>query len=220
MSLLIIDDSQEERLLLKTILEHRGYGNLFMAASFREARNYLKSHDLDTSDEKINLILLDIVMPEMDGIEMLRRIKTEDRFRDIPIIMVTGKNDLKNLEMAFSLGAVDYVSKPYNKIELMARISSALRLKREMDQRKMHECDLEKKNKELEKALNEVKVLRGFIPICAACKKIRDDKGFWQQVECYISKHSSAQFTHGICPDCMVRLYPEVKEAKRQDGGT
>jgi len=61
---------------------------------------------------------------------------------------------------------------------------------------------------ELQEALDEVKTLRGFIPICASCKKIRDDKGFWQQVEVYISTHSDAQFSHGICPECVKKLYP------------
>lgn len=63
---------------------------------------------------------------------------------------------------------------------------------------------------ELKEALDEVKTLRGFLPICASCKKIRDDKGYWQQVESYISAHSEAVFSHGICPECAKRLYPEI----------
>jgi hypothetical protein len=62
---------------------------------------------------------------------------------------------------------------------------------------------------ELQKALDEVKMLTGFIPICASCKNIRDDKGYWQQVEAYISTHTDAQFSHSMCPDCMKKLYPE-----------
>lgn len=63
---------------------------------------------------------------------------------------------------------------------------------------------------ELQKALDEVKTLRGFIPICASCKKIRDDKGYWQQIEDYISAHSDAVFSHGICQECVEKLYPEL----------
>ncbi len=63
---------------------------------------------------------------------------------------------------------------------------------------------------ELQKALNEVKTLRGFIPICASCKKIRDDEGYWQQVEDYISDHSDAVFSHGICQECEKKLYPAL----------
>ena len=65
---------------------------------------------------------------------------------------------------------------------------------------------------ELRRALSEIKQLRGIIPICSACKKIRDDKGFWQQVESYVSEHTEAQFSHSICPECMKKLYPEFVE--------
>lgn len=66
----------------------------------------------------------------------------------------------------------------------------------------------------LETALAEIKTLRGLLPICAACKKIRQDDGAWQQIESYLQKHTHAQFTHGICPDCRERLYPETLPAK------
>lgn len=68
------------------------------------------------------------------------------------------------------------------------------------------------RNKDLQKALSEIKQLRGIIPICSSCKNIRDDQGFWQQVELYICDHSEAEFTHGICPECMEKLYPELSE--------
>ena len=66
---------------------------------------------------------------------------------------------------------------------------------------------------EREKALQEVKILRGFLPICASCKKIRDDNGYWTQIEGYIKDHSEADFTHGICPDCVEKLYPDFFNA-------
>ena len=72
---------------------------------------------------------------------------------------------------------------------------------------------------ELEKALSEIKVLRGILPICSNCKKIRDDKGYWQDVAVYIRDHSEADFSHGICPDCIQELYPEqydMMESRRQ----
>lgn len=74
--------------------------------------------------------------------------------------------------------------------------------------------ELEQKNKELQEALETIKILQGFIPICAKCKKIRNDEGFWQQVEVYIENHSEAIFTHGICPDCRDELYPMFKKNK------
>jgi hypothetical protein len=63
---------------------------------------------------------------------------------------------------------------------------------------------------ELHKALKEVKTLSGFLPICASCKKIRDDKGYWNQIEAYISEHSEAEFSHGICPECAQKIYPDI----------
>src|SRR2546427_676551 len=93
-----------------------------------------------------------------------------------------------------------------------ARVASALNLKREMDTRKDRERELAEKNRDLEQALREVKVLRGFIPICASCKKIRDDKGYWQQIETYIQQRSEALFSHGICKDCMKKLYPDYAD--------
>ena len=62
---------------------------------------------------------------------------------------------------------------------------------------------------ELEESSNEIKVLSGLLPICASCKKIRDDKGYWNQIEKYIKEHSEAEFSHGICPECAKKLYPE-----------
>jgi hypothetical protein len=69
---------------------------------------------------------------------------------------------------------------------------------------------------ELQGALAKVKLLSGFLPICAACKKIRDDKGYWKQIESYIRDHSEAEFSHGICPDCAKKLYPEFTLPNKQ----
>ena len=77
-------------------------------------------------------------------------------------------------------------------------------------ERKLSEEELRKKNVELQEALSKVKTLSGLIPICAHCKKIRDDKGFWTQIEKYVRDHSEVEFSHGICPHCMKKLYPRI----------
>jgi DNA-binding response OmpR family regulator len=153
---------------------------------------------------------MDILMPDIDGIAACRRIKQNDQLRDIPIIMITAKSGTENLNEAFSAGAMDYITKPVNRVELLARVASALSLKREMDCRKEREADLRRSNDDLQRALKEVKVLRGLIPICASCKKIRNDEGFWQYLEEYLSEHSEAEFSHGICQSCVKKLYPGV----------
>jgi sigma-B regulation protein RsbU (phosphoserine phosphatase) len=153
---------------------------------------------------------MDVLMPDLDGVAACRQIKQQVHLQDIPIIMVTAKNDLDNLKEAFSAGAMDYINKPVKSVELLARVTSALTLKTEMDRRKQREAELRRINEDLQKALREVKVLRGLIPICASCKKIRNDGGFWQQIEEYIGEHSEAEFSHGLCQPCLKKLYPGV----------
>lgn len=82
-------------------------------------------------------------------------------------------------------------------------------LREEMQRREALEGEREKYIKELQSALSEVKTLSGLLPICASCKKIRDDGGYWNQIEEYIRMHSEAEFSHGLCPDCAEKLYPE-----------
>lgn len=78
----------------------------------------------------------------------------------------------------------------------------------------------EKLIKELQEALANIRTLKGLIPICASCKKVRDDKGYWQQVEVYIRDHSEAEFTHGLCPDCLRKLHPEAYKASEEKKST
>lgn len=141
-----------------------------------------------------DLLLLDIVMPEMDGYELCARIKNNPRTAEIPIIFITAVSEVMDDAKAFELGAVDYVTKPFNPLTVKARACTHIKLYRTM--------------RELQIALNDIRTLSGFIPICASCKKIRDDKGFWNQVEIYIQDRSDAQFSHGICPDCADKYYP------------
>ncbi len=89
------------------------------------------------------------------------------------------------------------------------RITGASTIVRDITERKRAEAEREKLLAELSQAMKEVKALSGLLPICAGCKKIRNDNGYWQQVEIYIQEHSEAEFTHGLCPECMKRLYPQ-----------
>ncbi len=161
--------------------------------------------ELAHRSDKPDLILLDVVMPHMGGFEVCRRLKESEATRDIPVIFVTAKNETGDEEQGFRLGAADYITKPFEPPIVRARVKTHLELKFKRE-------ELEQKNAELFKALDQVKVLRGLLPICASCKKIRDDKGYWNQIEVYIRDHSEAEFTHGICPDCARKLgYPEMR---------
>ena len=210
MSILIVDDSPDQRVLLETILRQAGHGHVRLAGSALEAYQELGMDHGGRPGPAPDLMLLDIMMPGINGVEACRTIKACPSVSDIPVIMVTAKTDTSYLQDAFAAGAIDFLTKPVNNVELTARVASALTLKREMDRRKARETELKERNQELERALAEVKVLRGLIPICAGCKKIRNDHGYWQQIEEYIQDHSEAAFSHGLCLPCAKRLYPGV----------
>ncbi|WP_151737417.1 SpoIIE family protein phosphatase [Paenibacillus tengchongensis] len=137
MRILIVDDNPTNVIIIREILKKENYRNFVTASSAKEMLNLLGigagEGDKRPSYSGIDLILLDMMMPEMDGIEACRVVQQYEHLRDIPIIMVTAVGDSKKLAEALDAGASDYVTKPINKVELMARIRLALRLKREKD---------------------------------------------------------------------------------------
>ena len=214
MSILMVDDYPDNLVLVKKLLEKAGFQDLQTASSAQEAFVLL-----GVSEKKIrpvDLVLMDIMMPEMDGIEACRQMKESEEMKDIPVIMMTALTDMASLESAFNAGAIDYVTKPLRSVELVARVRSALRLKHEMDKRKQREEELRIRNEELEKAAREIKTLRGFLPICMYCKKIRDDQGYWQQLEAYFMGHSDLAFSHGICEPCAKAHFPDYPLNKKK----
>lgn len=199
--LLIVDDIPENLTILYRIL-HDEY-EIIGANSGQEALKLLPIHNPD-------LILLDIMMPEMSGYEVCRIIKEQDNFRHTPIIFVTALVEEADEAKGFALGAVDYITKPFKPTILKHRICTHLELKFQKD-------ELAHKNRELEAALANVKELTGLLPICMYCKKIRDDKGYWNQLETYISEHSEALFSHGICPDCFEKEMKNIEDINKND---
>ena len=166
------------------------------------------------------LILLDVYMPGLDGFEVLRRIKARAETPDVPVIFISAGTEVEQRVQGLRLGAVDFITKPFQPEELLARVHTHLELRRtsealrrEIGERKRAEAERERLITELQSALAEVKTLTGIIPICAGCKKIRDDRGFWDQVESYISKHSFAKFSHGLCPDCADVYFPHHQKS-------
>ena len=210
MAILIVDDSRDEQELLTNRLQAAGYESLLVADSAETALGIVGQVEGEQRGEQVDLILMDIMLPGLDGLEACRRITTTERLQDIPIIVITVKTSEQDLRAAFAAGAMDYIRKPVNSVELVARVSSALTLRAERIMRKAREQDLLLRTQELEHALREVNVLRGFIPICAHCKRVRTDTGDWQRIEDYIQQHSEAEFSHGICQECMRNVYPDV----------
>lgn len=131
MSIIIVDDNLTNQLIILRILENAGYKDLLTASSAQELFTHLKMDTPNTQELPVDLILLDMMMPAIDGVEACRRIQDQLHLQDIPIVFVTAMGDSNKMAEALDAGAIDYVMKPINKIELLARIRSALRLKHE-----------------------------------------------------------------------------------------
>lgn len=187
-NILIVDDQPNNLRVLFTYLQARSM-KVLIADSGKRAIDQIERQPPD-------IILMDVMMPGMDGFETCRRIKRNKRLSDIPVIFMTALTDMKDKLTAFSAGGVDYVTKPFQQEEVLARITAHLTI-RDLQQQ------LISKNKRLEKMLQEVKTLRGILPICSKCKMVRDDKGYWQQVELYVAEHTEAEFSHSYCPSCL-----------------
>lgn len=167
MKILIIDSSPLDQEQLKFLLNLGGYFELVFADTAEEAFEQLNIYNTKKTAEEFDLILIDIFMKGIEGLETCKKIKSKDRLKDIPLIVVTKDISMENMLTAFDAGAVDYISKPLdNKIELLPRVNSALKLKKEMETRKTRERELlkmtvllEESNKKLQRANEMLKSL-------------------------------------------------------------
>jgi CheY-like chemotaxis protein len=192
--ILIVEDASIIAKDIQKILSRLGYAVPAVASSGEEAiQRAAETHP--------DLVLMDIVLKgDMDGVEAAAQIR--DRFH-IPVVYLTVYADEDTLQRARITEPFGYILKPFKERELHAAIEMAL-------YKHKTEAERDRLIRELEDALAEIKTLRGILPICSYCKKIRDDEGYWHQVEVYIRDHSEAEFSHGICPECAKKLYPEI----------
>lgn len=145
-------------------------------------------------EDAVDIILLDLNLPDSAGKATFQAVK--ESVRDTAVIIMTGMNDEEAAIIAVREGAQDYLMKSQVDANLLVR---SIR----------YAIEREKLSSELRQAMARIKTLSGLLPICAACKNIRDDQGFWHQVEEYVRAHSDAEFTHGLCPKCAMKLYPQ-----------
>ena len=203
MKILIAEDESISQRVLQNLLQKWGYE---VAAT----ENGLEACSILSKDGAPRIAILDWEMPGMDGVSVCRKVRERWERSYIYIIMLTGKDRKEDIVTALEAGADDYINKPFNKEELKSRIRAGIRIIR-------LEMDLSMKIAALQEALNHVKHLQGLLPICAYCKKVRDDKNYWHQVEDYVTTKSEVVFSHSICPECYVKhAKPDIEEWKRQ----
>ncbi len=178
MSILIIDDSRDDCLLLQSILESAGYRETIVAESFDAGFQHLSKYDPSNVSTKIDLILLDVLMPGTTGIQACRRIKAIERLRDIPIIMISVQTDPGNLQLAFAEGAIDYIRKPVIKAELLARVRSVLKLAQEIVRRKAREQELVEVTQQLEAANHRLRQMSSLDGLTEISNRRRFDEFF------------------------------------------
>ena len=186
--ILIVDDERQNIKVLAELL--RNHYKLMAAKNGEQALKATQGNILP------DLILLDIMMPGIDGYEVCKRLKADERTKHIPVIFVTAITETQDAARGFQAGAVDFIQKPLNPVMAKARVDLHIKLHKTMA--------------ELKEALSQVKNLSGLLPICMHCKKIRDDTGYWNQIEAYIDNHSEAQFSHSICNECAEKHYPDI----------
>lgn len=182
--ILMVDDNPENLRLLGGVLEQQGFVTAF-AVNGAEAIHFIAS-------EQPDLVLLDVMMPGEDGYEICRQIRERNDSRMLPVIFLTARTESIDIVKGFEYGGVDYVTKPFVSSELVARVRTHIELKR---------------------AREEIKTLRGLLPTCAWCRRVRNEKGEWESIEKYVQEHTEAEFSHGLCPDCLSQKFPAVANA-------
>ena len=202
MKVLIVDDEAVIRRLLETSFKTWGY-EVVTASGGEQAWEILKQDDAPA------LAILDWTMPGMDGLELCKKVRALQKSKKPYLIFVTAKARTQDIVTGLEAGADDYIVKPFQREELHARVRVGERL---LELQAM----LADRVRELEDALARVKQLQGLLPMCSYCRKIRDDRNYWQQVETYVEEHSNAQFTHGICPECREKYVEPELERLRQ----
>jgi len=197
MKVLIAEDEPVSRRLLEGALARWGY-QVMVAADGEQAWKILQE------PESPMLIVLDWLMPGLDGVDVCRRAREDVRLNSAYILLLTSRTSKEDVVQGLEAGADDYVTKPFDAAELRARIQVGARLV-------SLQHALAERVRDLESALSHVKQLHGLLPICCYCKKIRDDRNYWHQVESYVANHADVRFSHGICRDCSAKLKEQLE---------
>ena len=189
LSVLLIEDNQDDVVLIRRFLA--GARSVFF--DFVHAAR-LSAGIAALKEQEVDIVLLDLGLPDCRVSETFDKFHTA--YPHLPVIILTGLDDEELAIKKMQEGAQDYLTKGQIDTNILVR---SIR----------YAIERQKLKTQLEVSLKKIKTLSGLLPICASCKKIRDDKGYWNLLEVYISEHTNADFSHGICPDCAKKLYPK-----------
>lgn len=187
MRVLIADDDRAAVAIVSAQLTQWGF-------TVRAAHDGLAAWELLKS-EVPPIAVIDWEMPGIDGPDLCRRIRNTPMLAHLHVILLTARSSRGDVVAGLEAGADDYLVKPVDPGELRARVHVGARVV-------SLQSRIAEKVKELELSLARVKQLSGLLPICCYCKRIRKDQNYWERVEVYVTEHSNATFTHGICPSC------------------
>jgi len=188
MRILIAEDDLVSRKMLDATLARWGY-EVVITCDGEAAWQALQQADAP------RIAILDWMMPGLDGVDVCRRVRARESGDPAYILLLTAKGNKADIVSGLEAGADDYIVKPFDREELRARLQAGIRIV-------TLQAALALRVRELEEAIGRVRTLQGLLPICSYCKRVRNDGDYWQQVESYVSDHSDARFSHGICPDC------------------
>jgi DNA-binding response OmpR family regulator len=208
LKVLLVEDDPTTAAFLKYTLAHaQAPWRLEHVDSLEGALRRLAS---SAGDEAI---LLDLSLPDSKGEETIVRVRQSAP--TVPIVVLTGtsrEEDIPRGVQALQAGADDYLVKSDH-----LTASAVVRAVTHALQRRRAQAEREQLIAELQRALDKVKALTGLLPMCSSCRRIKGDDGAWDPLEHYLSKHSSTQVSHGICPDCAAKLYPDYTRRKPRD---
>lgn len=208
-TVLYVEDDELTRAAVSAPLGRRVH-TLLQAENGRAGLELFRLH-------RPGIVITDIRMPAMDGLTMAREIKALDA--KTQILVTTAHNDTNYFLDAIDIGIDRYVLKPIDHEKLFSGLEKCMAAIHGEREKQRHQQEREKLITELQEALAAIKTLHGILPICSSCKKIRDDKGSWTQIEAYISEHTDAEFSHGICSECAQKLYPDYFKRKKNASG-
>jgi len=180
--ILLIEDNEDDFILFKQLLSKSQFlsADLLWAKGIRESLPIIAAGNLD-------LILTDLTLPDGNGVETIT--KLNEVAKKIPIVVLTSNSDERLALYILRAGARIIIKDKFSTYDLVRSIRYSIERKALVA--------------ELQESLDNIKTLKGLLPICASCKKIRNDQGYWKTVETYLQEHSNAQFTHGLCPQCV-----------------